>query len=85
MAQVSRSPKQAQLRRFLRGCDVTALDEGRAHRTGALLAKSRTRDVVDACVVALAVERTADIVSDDTQDLRRLMAAARGAITIRRV
>ena len=31
VAQVSRSPRQAQLRRLLRGCDVPALDEATAH------------------------------------------------------
>jgi hypothetical protein len=76
VAQASRSPRQAQLRRLLRGCEIAALDEELAHRTGALLGRSRTRDVVDASVVALAVQRAAEIVSDDAEDLRRLIAAA---------
>jgi hypothetical protein len=77
VAQASRSPRQAQMRRFLRGCEIVPLDEELAHRAGALLGKSNTTDVVDASVVALAVERSVDIVSDDVRDLRRLIAAAR--------
>lgn len=65
VAQASRSPRQVQLRRFLRGCDVTRFEEDDAHRAGALLAKSRTKDVVDACVVAEAIRRRADVVSAD--------------------
>jgi hypothetical protein len=77
VAQASRSPKQAQMRRFLRGCEVTSLDEAEAHRAGALLGKSRTQDVTDASVVALAIRCHADIVSDDARDIRQLLAAAR--------
>jgi len=76
VAQVSRSPKQAQLRRLLRGCEVTSLDEAAAHSTGALLGKSRTADLADAALVAIAVARTADIVSSDRADLARLLSAA---------
>jgi len=76
VAQVSRSPKQAQLRRFLRGCEVVSFHEADAHQVGELLRKSRTSDVVDATVVALAVERRADIQTSDPTDIRRLAAAA---------
>lgn len=76
VAQVSRSPKQAQLRRLLRGCQVVELDEPAAHAAGALLGRARTQDIVDASVAALAVERRADIVTDDTDDIERLLAAA---------
>jgi hypothetical protein len=76
VAQASRSPHQAQMRRLLRGCEIAALDEELAHRAGALLVKSRSRDVVDASVVALAVQKAAEIVSSDADDLRRLIAAA---------
>jgi hypothetical protein len=56
VAQVSRSPRQAQLRRFLSGCEVHAFDEVRAHRAGALLVRARANDVVDASVVELAID-----------------------------
>jgi len=82
VAQASRSPKQVQLRRFLRGCEVVALGEADAHRVGALLGKSRTSDVVDACVVALAAERHADVVSGDIDDAKRLVDASRARIVI---
>jgi hypothetical protein len=41
-----------------------------------LLGASRTRDIVDASVVALAIQRDADIVSDDASALARLLGAA---------
>jgi predicted nucleic acid-binding protein len=76
IAQVSRSPNQAELRRFLRGCETVPFAEAAAHRAGALLGKSRSGDVVDAAVVALAIERRADIQTGDGKDIRRLLAAA---------
>jgi predicted nucleic acid-binding protein len=65
------------MRLFLRGCEVVAFDESAAHRAGELLGKSRTKDVVDAAVAVLAIERHADIVSDDAQDIRKQLVAAR--------
>jgi len=47
VAQVSRSPQQVQLRRFLIGCVVVPLGESEAHQAGRLLAITRTADVVD--------------------------------------
>ncbi len=82
VAQVSRSPKQAQLRRLLRGCEVVALDEAAAHRLGALLARSRTDDIADAAVVSLAVARTADIVTSDRKDIEHLITAAREQLRV---
>ena len=77
IAQASRSPKQAQLRRFLRGCEVVAFDEAEAHRAGALLGKARSGDVVDAAVVVVAVRRRTDIASADRDDMAQLLSAAR--------
>ena len=82
LAQVSRSPKQARMRRLLRGCEVIAFDEAAAHAAGALLGKTRTRDVVDASVVELSIRKVADIVSDDADDIRRLLAAANAKTSI---
>jgi|SRR6478752_486589 len=82
VAQASRSPTQAQLRRLLRGCEVIAFDESAAHAAGALLGKTRTRDVVDAAVVELAIRKQADVVSDDAEDLRRLSSAANARTSI---
>jgi predicted nucleic acid-binding protein len=77
VAQASRSPKQAQLRRLLRGCEVIPLDESSAHAAGRLLALTKTSDVVDAAVAQLAAKHHADVVTSDPEDLRRLLAAAR--------
>jgi hypothetical protein len=82
VAQVSRSAKQAQMRRLLRGCEVVAFDEAAAHAAGALLGKTRTQDVVDASVVELSIRKVADIVSDDADDIRRLLAAANAKTSI---
>ena len=54
VAQVSRSPQQAQLRRFLAGCVVVPLGETEAHEAGRLLGMTKTTDVVDAVVVTTA-------------------------------
>jgi hypothetical protein len=82
VAQVSRSPRQAQMHRLLRGCEVASFDEADAHRAGALLGKSRTSDVVDAAVVVLAMRKGADITSDDRHDIQRLLLAARSKLAI---
>jgi hypothetical protein len=76
VAHVSRSPRQVQLRRLLRGCEVVALDEAAARRTGALLGKSGTTDIADAALVILAAARTADITTSDRADVERLVAKA---------
>jgi hypothetical protein len=77
VAQVSRSGRQAQLRRLLRGCDVVTFTEHDAHATGRLLNRSKTTDIVDAAVVILAVTRSAEIVTSDRDDIAHLLAAAR--------
>jgi hypothetical protein len=70
------------MRGLLRGCEVAAFEEADAHRAGALLGKSRTTDVVDASLVALAIRRRADIVTDDPSGIRRLLSAARAKLAI---
>jgi predicted nucleic acid-binding protein len=82
VAQASRSPKQAQLRRLLRGCEVVPFDEATAHEAGALLGKTRTNDVVDASLAVLSIRNGADIVSDDADDIRRLLSVARAKASI---
>src|SRR3954463_6739565 len=61
VAQVSRSPRQAQLRRFLAGCEIVPLGESEAHEAGRLLGLTRTADVVDAVVVTTALRQKAAI------------------------
>ena len=82
VAQVSRGPDQVQLRRLLRGCDVIPFVESDAHQAGALLAKSRTTDVVDGAVAVLAIRRQADVVSGDVSDIVRLLSAGRSKLGV---
>lgn len=84
VAQVSRTPRQVQLRRFLRGCEIVPFEERTAHRAGALLGKSGTRDVVDAAVAILAIERRAEIVSNDPEDIARLLSVGGSSLDVRR-
>lgn len=76
VAQVSRSPQQAQLRRFLTGCVVVNLGEREAHEAGRQLAMTRTADVVDAVLVTVALRRKAIILTTDSDDIRRLVRAS---------
>lgn len=82
VAQVSRSSLQAQLRRFLAGCAVVPLGETEAHEAGRLLGKSRTSDVVDAVVVAIAARKRATILTSDRDDIERLVTASGREITV---
>ena len=82
VAQVSRSPRQAQLRRLLRGCEILALDEPIAHAVGRLLGRSRTSDIVDATVVILAIAKQASIVTSDRDDVSQLVDAAGARLVI---
>ena len=76
VAQVSRSPQQAQLRRLLAGCTVVPLGENDAQAAGILLAKTRTADVVDAVVAVVAVHNKAVVLTGDPDDLERLIRAS---------
>lgn len=75
VAQVSHGPRQVQLRRLLRGCEVVPLGEADAHTVGALLAASGTSDVVDATVVVVALPRRASILTSDRHDISHLVEA----------
>ena len=75
VAQVSRSARQVQLRRFLRGCDVLSFGTDEAHAVGALLEKATSSDVVDAHVVIVAARAGSTIVTGDVRDIRRLSSA----------
>jgi predicted nucleic acid-binding protein len=82
VVQVSRSPRQIQLRRLLRGCDVLELDETNAHAAGELVGRGPTSDVVDAVVAQAAITYSADIVTADRSDLQRLLSAAGANVRI---
>jgi hypothetical protein len=76
VAQVSRSPQQAQLRRFLAGCLVVPLTAHDAHQAGRLLAITKTTDVVDAALVTVALRNHALILTGDPVDIQRLVSAS---------
>lgn len=82
VAQVSRSPKQVQLRRFLAGCAVVSLGESEAHEAGRLLGKTATTDVVDAIVATIAVRKKAAILTSDPKDITQLVRAAGSEIAV---
>jgi predicted nucleic acid-binding protein len=85
VAQVSRSPRQAQLRRLLRGCEVVPFAENEAHAVGALLARTATADVVDAHLALVADQPAATVLTSDSRDLTRLVRALGGRARVRRV
>jgi hypothetical protein len=78
----SRAASQALLHQFLKGCEVVALDETRGHRVGRLLARTRSSDIVDACVVELAAEHGSLVLTSDLGDLEPLIAAAKANIRV---
>ncbi len=82
VAQVSRSPRQAQLRRFLRGCDVAPLAAEESHDVGELLGNAGTSDVVDAHVVHVAEKIGASVLTRDVEDLSRLADHADRGVAI---
>ena len=84
VAQVSRSPRQVQLRRFLRGCDIAGFEPAHAPAVGRLLGASRTADVVDAHLVTQA-HGGSTVFTSDPEDLRRLAARLGRRITVRRI
>lgn len=82
VAQVSRSARQAQLRRFLRGCEIVEFEDGDAHEVGALAGKTGTSDVVDVHVVMTARRRGFGIVTSDSDDLAPIVSALRARIPL---
>lgn len=82
VAQVWRDGRrQALLSTLLHGTEIVAPDETAALRAGELLAKTRTTDVVDALLVALA--RAGDaILTSDPGDIARLLAAMKSRVQV---
>jgi predicted 2-oxoglutarate/Fe(II)-dependent dioxygenase YbiX len=72
VSQVSRSTRQAQLHRFLRGCQVLAFTAEQSHRVGALLRRARTADVIDAHLAIAASDTHSMVVTGDPVDLQHL-------------
>lgn len=76
-----RGARQARLSQALRGAIVTPLDDALGRRAGALLAKTGTRDVLDAALVLLAVDGD-EIMTSDPDDLAPLAEAAGLAVDL---
>jgi predicted nucleic acid-binding protein len=83
IAQVSRSPRQAQLRRFLRGCEILPFASEHAHEVGLLLAAASTADVVDGHLAVVAAQTGSTVVTSDTADLRHLTGYLRVPVPVR--
>jgi len=85
VAQVSRSPRQVQLRRFLRGCHIEPFAPEQAHDVGALVGKAGTADVVDAHVVITAAPTVSTVLTSDPDDLRHLSMQLPTPVPVRRI
>lgn len=81
------SRRQVQLGRFLHTCQVISVGAEVAKAAGVLCGRSRTRDVVDATVVTMALTCGAIVFTSDPEDLARLSAASevKPGLVIRRV
>lgn len=78
VTQAWRDPKrQALLARFLKTCKIDAPSPDVARLAGVLLCRSRTKDAVDALVVATALSFHASLIlTSDPDDIARLCDAA---------
>jgi predicted nucleic acid-binding protein len=68
-------PRQAQLARLVAGCDVEPLDDDAARRTGQVLGRAGTSDIVDAFVVEGALRRHDVVITSDPDDIGHIAAA----------
>ena len=82
VAQVSRSARQTQLRRFLRGCDVVAFTGDQAHGVGALLRAAGTADVIDAHLIFITGLTGGTVLTSDEGDLSVIAAHAPTVVRI---
>ena len=83
VAQASRSPQQAQLRRFLHGCEILPFPAAAAHQVGALLEATGHDGVVDAHLILAASQLEAIVITSDPDDLRILSAALPRPVRVR--
>lgn len=82
MAQVSRSGRQAQLRRFLRGCEVAHFDRDEAYDVGSLAGRTGATDVIDAHVVVTAHRLSWGVVTSDEGDLKPIADVLRPRVLL---
>jgi predicted nucleic acid-binding protein len=72
LAQAWRGGPQNQISRVLKGCDILPDDQSTGRAAGVACAASGTADVVDAIVIATAVQHQAPVVTSDSGDLTRI-------------
>ena len=72
LAQAWRGPRNANLGRFLAGCELEAMSPDLARRAGVLCGLAGTSDIVDAAVMASAAQRGDAVLTTDYDDLARL-------------
>jgi predicted nucleic acid-binding protein len=72
LAQVWRGPPPWLLGGLLSFADVEPFDDQLSRRTGELLARTATSDVVDAAVAVSAAQRSDVVVTSDPEDMQRL-------------
>jgi hypothetical protein len=76
--------RQAQLARFLAGCDIEPLDDGQARAVGTLAARAGATDIVDITVVEGALRRRDLVVTSDPDDLHAIAAGAGRRLEVER-
>jgi hypothetical protein len=73
LAQVWRGgPRSARLARLMAGSKSDLLDEARAREVGERLGSRSKSDIADAHVVCCAVDRDADLITSDADDMKAL-------------
>jgi predicted nucleic acid-binding protein len=72
LAQAWRGGPQHQISRVLKGCEILPADQRTGRAAGVACGASGTADVVDAIVVATAVQHQASVVTSDPEDLTHL-------------
>lgn len=85
VAQVSRSPQQVQLRRFLRGCEIVSMAAVDAHEVGALAGASGVSDVVDVHLLLVASAAGVPVLTSDNDDLGRIATTLRKPVRLHHV
>ncbi len=73
--------RQANLARLLPGVEVIPLDDALGRRTGALLARTKTTDVIDGALALLARDGD-EILTEDAEDLHPLVEATGAHVDI---
>lgn len=85
LAQAWRGGPQHNLSRLLRGCNVTADDEGLCRAAGRACGLAGTSDVVDALVVVIATRLGAAVATSDPHDLTHLAGVLGLPLTVHSV